>query len=151
MLPPYFTDSSHCLPQRTKKYASLFQPDNGCCVPAQPTENHGKFRSVRSSGMYSQCVSRVPLICRLLSVRYLGLLLVPFYALDMSVISYVLIHRIINGTPPNVKCANLYFPLAAYISPKMSVYKKHLCFLCALCIIECVAAVSVQKMPARVQ
>lgn len=46
---------------------------------------------MRGSGMYSQCVSRAPLICRLLSVRYLGLLLVPFYAWDICVIAYILI------------------------------------------------------------
>ena len=58
------------------------------------------------------------------------------------VISYILIYRIINGKPPNVKCRYLHSTHATHILPKMSVLKKHLYFLCVLCIIECVAAVS---------
>ena len=30
-------------PERMPTAASLFQPDNGCCAPAQPTENHKGF------------------------------------------------------------------------------------------------------------
>ena len=86
--------------------------------------------------MYSQCVSRAPLICRLLSVRYLGLLLVPFHALGMCVIIYVLIYRIIKGLRENVKgLMEGYYCPQKYIFCHMSAYKKHLYFYCILCII----------------
>lgn len=130
------TAHTACLSER-RGDASLFQPDNGCCNPAQPTENHGTFRSVRSSGMYSQCVSRAPLICRLLSVRYLGLLLVPFQALGMCVSDFL--HANIPHYKGDArKCqgadARMHSP-EKHIFARMSAYKKHLCFLHILCII----------------
>lgn len=82
VLPPYFTDNSHCLPHRVLKYPDILT----VVIRRSLLGVLKQLRSVRSSGMYSKKSSVRASHLPAAFCAFRSFLLVPFTALFFSIV-----------------------------------------------------------------